>query len=72
MHYARLHKSERLRRTLGFLRKARRWVSTMEIIHGADVCAVNSIIAELRANGFIIPCRRVGLARFEYRYQGTK
>ena len=32
--------------------------STMNIIQKANVCAVNSIIAELRENGFSIKCHR--------------
>jgi hypothetical protein len=32
--------------------------STMQIIQEASVCAVNSIIAELRANGRTIKCHR--------------
>jgi hypothetical protein len=32
--------------------------STMEIVNKAQVCAVNSIISELRANGREIYCRR--------------
>ena len=32
--------------------------TTMQIIQGANVCAVNSIIAELRDNGRKINCHR--------------
>ena len=32
----------------------------MQIIQRANVCAVNSIISELRANGFDINCQRQG------------
>jgi len=67
MNAAKLEKSDRLQRTARFIRKSRRWVSTMEIIHGANVCAVNSIVSELRANGMEIPCKRVGSAWF-YRW----
>jgi hypothetical protein len=70
MNYARLESSPRLQRTLKFLRRNRRWVSTREIIHGADVCAVNSIISELRANKFLIPKRCRGRGVYEYRYEG--
>ncbi|WP_235823534.1 hypothetical protein [Azohydromonas sediminis] len=44
-----------------------RWYSTLDIIVGAGVCAVNSCVAELRENGIAIECRRVGKDRFEYR-----
>ncbi|MCB1909947.1 MAG: hypothetical protein KDH15_21510 [Rhodocyclaceae bacterium] len=30
----------------------------MEIVKRAHVCAVNSIVSELRANGIAISCRR--------------
>ena len=59
MHYARLDKSERLQRVDAYLEDGRER-STREIVHGADVCAVNSIIAELRANGREIVSRREG------------
>lgn len=29
------------------------------IVHGCRVCAVNSIISELRLNGISVACRRV-------------
>jgi biotin operon repressor len=47
---ARLDKSERLQRVLSLLQDGREH-STMDIIERANVCAVNSIISELRANG---------------------
>lgn len=56
MHNAKLENSERLQRVLRFLSDGRPR-STREIIHGAGVCAVNSIISELRANGLEITCR---------------
>lgn len=59
MKAASLHSSDRLKRVLRLMSDGRER-STMEIIHGADVCAVNSIIAELRANGIGIKCRREG------------
>lgn len=69
MHAARLEKSERLQRVLALLEDGR-WHSTLDIVIGAGVCAVNSCIAELRANGIAIACRRVGKDRFEYRMEG--
>ena len=54
MHYAHLAKSKRLQRTLRLLSDGQEH-STRDIIRGADVCAVNSVISELRANG--IPVR---------------
>jgi hypothetical protein len=40
--------------------------TTMQIVQGANVCAVNSIIAELRANGRKINCHRHD-GKFYYR-----
>jgi hypothetical protein len=59
MNAAKLSKSVRLQRVHDVL-KDRREHSTMEIIQVANVCAVNSIIAELRANGKNITCQRRG------------
>ena len=59
MHAARLTKSDRLRRVLALLRD-RKWHSTWEIMQKARVCAVNSIAAELRANGKPIACKARG------------
>lgn len=59
MHAARLARSPRLRRVFAFLSDGKEH-STLDIVNGAQVCAVNSIIAELRVNGSDIECRRVG------------
>ena len=67
MHAARIDKSARLQRVLKLLRyKIPYRFTTLEIIKRAKVCAVNSIISELRANGYEIDCRCVGRGRFEY------
>lgn len=57
MHAARYATSPRLRRTQAFLRDGKER-STMDIVRGACVCAVNSVIAELRENGAVIECRQ--------------
>ncbi len=57
MHAARLGRSERLRRVYELLSDGLEH-STLEIALEARVCAVNSIVAELRANGFRIECRQ--------------
>lgn len=73
MHAASVHKSERLQRVLHLLQWARDigkpWLSTRFIVQHADVCAVNSCIAELRSsvNGFNVECRKIGKSHFEYR-----
>ena len=55
IHYARFIKSKRLQRLLDFLLDGKEH-TTMEIIQGADVCAVNSAVCELRRNGFSAYC----------------
>lgn len=59
MHAARIDSSERLQRVAALLADGRRH-STLDIVLGAEVCAVNSVIAELRVNGLRIHCRREG------------
>lgn len=66
MQAAKLERSDRLQRVAKLLRKTRRPLSTMEIIQGANVCAVSAIISELRENGMKIDCRRQG-AVWHYR-----
>ncbi len=70
MHHARLHTSPRLRRTLKVLQEAQGEMTTYELSRAADICAVNSVIAELRENGAEITCRQAvkdGQRRFYYR-----
>ena len=57
MNAARLDTSPRLQRVLDYL-SDRREHTTRDIVIGAQVCAVNSCIAELRMNGFDITCRQ--------------
>ena len=61
MKSARFENSHRLQRVLDFLIEANGPVSTMEIVKGANVMAVNSAVAELRDNGFEIHCERRGM-----------
>lgn len=58
MHNASLESSPRLQRTLEALLAGER--TTLEIAIEAQVCAVNSCIAELRECGFKISCRQSG------------
>lgn len=59
MKAAHLATSPRLQRVAALLADGQEH-STMEIIQAAGVCAVNSIVAELRTNGLQILCRRCG------------
>lgn len=68
MHAARIEDSPRLQKVLEFLRH-KRAATTFEIIQGCNVCAVNSIIAELRANGYNVTCSAVPKQRGVYRYE---
>lgn len=56
---ANLATSPRLQRVAAFLADGQ-WHTTLEIVMGASVCAVNSCVAELRANGIPVTCRREG------------
>lgn len=70
MHHASLKTSPRLLRTLRALQAADAEISTYELSRAAEICAVNSVIAELRENGAEITCRQVvrdGQRRFYYR-----
>ena len=51
--------SPRLQRMLALLQRGGRY-TTMDVIIGAKVCAVNSIAAELRENGVPVHCKRNG------------
>ncbi len=59
MNAANLKKSERLGRVSQVLADGQRH-STLDIIQRAQVCAVNSAVAELRQNGQNIACKREG------------
>lgn len=65
MHSARLENSDRLRKVYELLMSGPK--TTMEIVQGAGVCAVNSIVAELRTNGIEIDCKCLRKGVFEYR-----
>jgi hypothetical protein len=67
MHAAKIDDSPRLQKVRDFLRRNGS-ATTLEIIKGCNVCAVNSIIAELRANGFTVTCNAVKGQRGVYRY----
>ena len=68
---AKLDGSPRLQRVMRVLDEGD-WVGTMEIVHRAQVCAVNSCIAELRANGIEIESRCQGQGLWEYRLAGGR
>lgn len=59
MNAAKLENSVRLSRVSSLLKSGREY-STLDIIKRAGVCAVNSIISELRQNGEEIRCQRRG------------
>ncbi len=64
MNSARIENSPRLKRVLDLLQDGERH-TTRDIVRRARVCAVNSCISELRANGYRIGCQRV---RATWRY----
>lgn len=72
MKHAKLETSERLQRALRVLQAAKGWVSTRTLIRQAQICAVNSVIAELRENGAVIEtrattCSKTGRRLWQYR-----
>ena len=68
MHSAKLAKSERLQRVKRLLEDMKPH-TTREIVQAANVCAVNSIISELRLNGVNVDCRARSGERGVYEYQ---
>ena len=68
IHYAKIEDSERLQRVHKLLSDGR-WHSTREIMREADVCAVNTCIAELRANGCPIVTYCSGRGRYGYKLE---
>ena len=56
LHAAKVDSSKRLQRVLDVLQDGKEH-STADLILRAHVCAVNSIVSELRANGYTIDCR---------------
>ncbi len=67
MHAARIEESARLQKVLAYLRKGP--ATTFEIMMGCGVCAVNSIVAELRANGKQVLCYPIKGKRGVYQYE---
>jgi biotin operon repressor len=59
MNHARLESSHRLQRLAEALADGHEH-STLDLAMRAGICAVNSAVAELRANGYDIECRRQG------------
>ena len=57
MKAAKLATSPRLQRVAALLADGRAR-TTRDIVVEADVCAVNSVVSELRANGLEIDCRQ--------------
>ena len=60
LRYANLQTSPRLQRDLRALQAHPEGLTTRQLIQEANVCACNSIAAELRANGYRIACRPEG------------
>lgn len=63
MHAAKVESSARLTRVLRALKRKKK-LSTRELIQRTDLCAINSIVSELRQNGYQIKCTREGMVWF--------
>jgi hypothetical protein len=68
MHSAKLENSDRLQRVHRCLMSGPK--TTLELVQQAGVCAVNSIVDELRDNGIAIECKRTGKNIWQYRLEG--
>jgi hypothetical protein len=66
IHAAKLSESQRLQRLLAVLQRGG-WWGTRALVVEADVMAVGTGVAELRANGIAIETRCQGIGRYEYR-----
>jgi len=60
IHFANLATSPRLQRLLAILREYPGGLTTREIVHRANIMAVNSAVCELRKQGFAITCQMFG------------
>ena len=67
MNIAKLDSSDRLKRVAQVLSDGKEH-STLEIVQAAGVCAVNSIISELRRNGLNIPPAKRRDGNFYYQW----
>jgi len=68
MHSAKLENSKRLQRVYNLLKSGHAY-TTLQIQRAARVCAVNSIVSEIRDNGYDITCRCIGRGLFIYQMQ---
>lgn len=68
---ANIKSSDRLGRVFRLLQDGN-WHGTWEIINNCEVCAVNTVIAELRHNGLRIETRCNGTGRYEYRLESER
>ena len=71
LHAAKIDNSARLQRVLELLLDGLPH-TTREIVRNADVCAVNSCISEIRANGYEITCRQIAKGRYQYRIENQQ
>jgi len=64
IHARKISKAGTLARVIARLQRSP--ATTLEIIRDCGVCAVNSIIAEIRANGIAVNCSQIGRGKFLY------
>jgi hypothetical protein len=65
MHACHIETSPRLQRVLAVLADGARH-TTRDLMLRANVCAVNSCVAEIRANGIDVRCEAVARGRYVY------
>lgn len=69
IHAGRIESSPRLQRVLAVLQRGGKY-TTRDLIEQAHVAAVNSIVSELRRNGFDIGCKRISRTQWQYWLEG--
>lgn len=67
-HSARIGSSERLMKVFAYLSDGMPH-TTRDILRACDVCAVNTIVSELRDNGYVIDCKPVKGKKSVYEYR---
>lgn len=69
-HSARIESSERLAKVFEYLSDGLPH-TTRDILKTCDVCAVNTIVSELRDNGYVIDCKVVRKGVYQYELRGA-
>lgn len=69
IHYAKIENSPRLQRLREYLSDYQPH-TTLDIIRNAEICAVNTAVAELRKNNYKIDCKCIQRGIYNYQMKG--